>query len=137
MHHGGVRNLHKRSRTYFGGMSPIVPILVVAAVIALLAIGERLGSSFLLALVLAGAALLAYVVRVLVSRSKTVLHSQVIPFTAGLAAAVAIGASGLGLGGFGDPWGTNSLLLAILVATGVMAGVRALLPSTRTETLTS
>lgn len=114
-------------------MSPVIPVIFVAVIIAVLAVGERLGSGFLLALVLAGAALLAYVVRVLVSRSRTVLHSEVIPFTAGLAAAAGIGASGLGPGGFGDQWGTSSLVLAVLVATGVMAGVRPLMPPTRTE----
>lgn len=128
-----MRNLHERSRTYFGGMSPVIPVIFVAVIIAVLAVGERLGSSFLFALAVAGVALLVYFLFVLASASRTLLHSQVIPFTAGLAAAAGIGASGLGPGGFGDQWGTSSLVLAILVATGVMAGVRPLMPPTRTE----
>lgn len=129
-----VNTLHERSRTYFGGMSPFVPVIFVAVIIAVLVLGERVGSSFFFALAIAGAALLAYLIFIVASESRTVLQSQVIPFAAGLAAAAGIGAIGLGLGGFGDQWDASSLLLAVLVATGVMAGVRAILPPTNRET---
>lgn len=129
-----MKTLHERSRTYFGGMSPFVPVAFVAALIVILVIGERMGSSFFFALAIASVALLVYTIFVVTSESRTIIHSQVIPFAAGMAAAVGIGASGLGLGGFGDRWGTSSLLLAVLAASGVMAGVRALLASTQSET---
>lgn len=128
-----VNTLHERSRTYLGGISPFVPVAFAAAAIVILLIGERIGSSFFFALAIAGVALIAYSIFVMTSESSTVLHSQVLPFTAGLAAAVGIGASGLGLGGFGDRWDTSSLLLAVLVATGGMAGVRASLAPKQAE----
>lgn len=113
-------------------MSPIIPFVVAAMVITGLSIGERLGNNFLFVLAMAGAGLLIYAVWVVISDSKTVLHSQLIPFTAGLAAAAAVGASGLGFGGIGDRWSSDSLLLAILAATAAMAGTRSLLPKAQT-----
>lgn len=122
-----MKILHERARGYFGGMSPIVPIVFVAALFGIFIVGDWLGNSFFLAIGISVAGIIGYGFYAVNANSKRLVDSELIPFSAGLVAAVLVGASGLGLGGFGSRWGFSSLILAMLVATGAIAGVRAVM----------
>lgn len=119
-----MSKVQQGTREYFGGMPIFIPFALALSILAILFLGDIVGSRFLITV---GVGLIGIVIYSFKMRSSKIEDSEILPFLAGILASITIGAMGLGLGGFGEKWGDSSLLLAVLVASGVVATVRTIL----------